>query len=288
MDEGLKVEAQVAEETNDETGANGNGRLDAESLRRLRLIEYLRELVRAEGRMEAANLLGVNYKTLVRAEESGQITGRMDDALERLLLSQEGPSEQEDPGRVGELEGRLATLEARLESLAKELRDGLGAFRAVVEVREGVQDNGDQDRERDGVADRQEVAASAPVAGSHRPKPAAEPRVGPEVVTEEPADDDPVVYGTAWPVVKEWRRLRASHPNKGTSLSWLAAEERLLKLELAMLEEHGLTLPPETQPLRGFARRGQTGWRWTALHDTRKARARRRLLRALNLGLWWR
>ena len=35
--------------------------------------------------MEAAELLGVNYRTLVRAEESGKITGRMSDALERLL-----------------------------------------------------------------------------------------------------------------------------------------------------------------------------------------------------------
>ena len=28
-----------------------------------------------------------------------------------------------------------------------------------------------------------------------------------------------------------------------------------------MLEEHGLTLPPEKEPLRGFGRRGQTRWR---------------------------
>ena len=33
-------------------------------------------------------------------------------------------------------------------------------------------------------------------------------------------------------------------------------------LVLAMLEEHGLTLPPERQPLRGFGRRGQTTHRW--------------------------
>ena len=48
-------------------------------------------------------------------------------------------------------------------------------------------------------------------------------------------------------------------------------KERLLTLELAMLEDHGLTLPPETQPLRGFGRKGQTNWRTTALRDTRRA-----------------
>ena len=77
----------------------------------------------------------------------------------------------------------------------------------------------------------------------------------------------------------EWRGLREGHPYQGRSLSWLQTHERLLVLELAMLEEHGLTLPPEKEPLRGFGRRGQTSWRWTALDDTRTALRRRKLLR---------
>ena len=112
----------------------------------------------------------------------------------------------------------------------------------------------------------------------------------PEIVTVQPADDDVEVYGAAWPLVEEWRSLRADHPNQGSSLSWLTTQERLLVLELAMLEEHGLTLPPEKQPLRGFGRDGQTSWRRTALTDTRKALARRKLLRwvrrILTCGLW--
>ena len=65
------------------------------------------------------------------------------------------------------------------------------------------------------------------------------------------------------------------------------ARERLLTVELALLEEHGLTLPPETYPLRGFARDWQTGWRRPALYDTRRARARWELLRrVLTLWLW--
>ena len=58
-----------------------------EDLRRLRLRALLRDLVREEGRMEAAELLGVNYKTLVRAIESDDLSNRMSDAVERLLLT---------------------------------------------------------------------------------------------------------------------------------------------------------------------------------------------------------
>ena len=39
-------------------------------------------------------------------------------------------------------------------------------------------------------------------------------------------------------------------------------------------------LPPEPQPLRGFGRKGQTNWRRTALYDTRRAGARRKLVRS--------
>ena len=74
----------------DEMAATGHASdgMDAEQ-RRLRGV--LRELVRAEGRMAAAELLGVNYKTLARAETSGVITRRMRDALERLLGTGDDP-----------------------------------------------------------------------------------------------------------------------------------------------------------------------------------------------------
>ena len=128
------------------------------------------------------------------------------------------------------------------------------------------------------------------MAGLRPKKPFRLPRLDPEVVTEKPAEDDEEVYGEAWPLVEEWRLRRADHPHRGRSLSWLVTEERLLTLELAMLEEHGLTLPPETQALRGFGRKGQTSWRWKALYDTRKALRKRELLRwvrrVLTLGLW--
>ena len=295
-----EVEAGATVDGDAQDDVNGSDVPDVEKLRRLRLSGFLRELVREEGRMEAAELLGVNYRTLVKAEESGELTGRMSDALERLLGT------GEDPEAV-RLRERMTALESGMEALTKEMRDGLDEIRAIVggvqagankDSQTQTQDGGNGRSEAQAQAGVEEEEAAAPVSGRPAPpvaglrskRPFAERRLDPEIVTEEPADDDPEVYGDAWPLVKEWRSLRAGHPHQGRSLSWLVNEERLLTLELAMLEEHGLTLPPEKQPLRGFGRKGQTSWRWTALHDTRVALRKRRLLRWIRrvctLGLW--
>ena len=197
-----------------------------------------------------------------------------------------------DDPEVARLRERVGALEGGVESLAKELRDGLDESRAAVAGQaDGQTETVGRTQARDGEgAGRSETRAAPSVAGLGAKKPFRERRLDPEIVTVEPAQDDAEVYGAAWPLVEEWRRLRAGHPNRGRSLSWLTTEERLLMLELAMLEEHGLTLPPEKQPLRGFGRRGQTSWRWKALGDTRKALRRRKLLRfvrrVLTLGLW--
>ena len=284
MNEAQVNETQADDGVDEETLASGNGDVDAERLRRLRLTGFLRELVREEGRVEAAGLLGVAYRTVVRAEESGEITGRMGDALERLLGTGDDPE-------VARLRERVDALEGGVEAMAKELRDGLGEIQAAVAGNAESQGQGQaQDGKPDAGAGRSETRAAPPVAGLRPKKPFTERRLDPEVVTEEAADDDPEVYGDAWPLVEEWRRLRADHPHQGKSLSWLTTEERLLVLELAMLEEQGLTLPPETQALRGFGRKGQTTHRWKALADTRVALRKRKLLRwvrtVLTLWLW--
>ena len=243
----------------EESRSGGNGGRDVAKLRRLRLKALLRELVDEEGRMEAAEMLGVAYRTLVRAEETGQITGRMRDALHRLLGSRHGPD-------VARLKERVSALEGRVNEMAVRLREA--------------------------VARETQVEASPTVVGLQSSRRTAPRRTDPELVTEDPAADDADVYGEAWPLVEEWRRLRQNHPNRGHTLSWLTTEQRLLTLELAMMEQHGLTLPPETQPLRGFGGRGQIAWRWEALRDTRKALVRRKMLRrlrrVLTLGRWWR
>ena len=292
--DGAQEDEAVADDTRDDdtqAGGDGSDGPDMEKLRRLRLSGFLRELVRAEGKMEAAELLGVNYKTLARAEKSGQITGRMGDALERLL----GTGDDPEAARLRE---RMTALEGGVEALAKEMRGGLAEIRAAVAGKDEAQGQGagqgqgtGQPQAQDGEgAGRSETRAAPPVAGLRSEKRVRLPRLDPEVVTEGPADDDAEVYGEAWPLVEEWRSRRAGHPHQGRSLSWLTTEERLLTLELAMLEEHGLTLPPETQALRGFGRKGQINHRWKALADTRVALRKRKLLRwvrrVLTVGLW--
>ena len=273
-----------------ERDVDGNGSVDAERLRRLRLSEFLRDLVRQEGKMEAAELLGVNHKTLTRAEESGEITGRMGDALELLLRRADDAEVARLREAVGALEERVAALEGGMETPPAADVEGGGESSQV----EGGDEDGTQAQAQGGKheegAGRSETRAAPPMAGVRSKKRATLRRLDPEVVTEEPAADDDEVYGDAWPLAEEWRRLRAGHPHQGKSLSWLTTEERLLVLELAMLEEHGLTLPPETQALRGFGRKGQINHRWKALADTRVALRKRKLLRwvrtVLTLWLW--
>ena len=112
----------------------------------------------------------------------------------------------------------------------------------------------------------------------------------PDLVTREPAGDDEQVYGAAWPLIDEWRTLWVGHSPLGKGLAWASKRERILELEVAMLEEHGLTLPPETAPLRGLDRNEQLNWRVRELAKVRRQRAGlvrlRWVRRVLTLGLW--
>ena len=124
MNEAQVNGTQADEDRVEETQLNGDdagddGGVDVELLRRARLSAMLRELVRQEGKMEAAELLGVNYKTVARAEKSGRITGRMSDALERLLGPVDDPEAARLRERVGALEERMGGLEGGMESLAQ-------------------------------------------------------------------------------------------------------------------------------------------------------------------------
>ena len=235
-DEAQGTEAQRDESPADGTldgdalsdGGGGDGR-DVEKRRRLRLSGFLRELVRAEGRMAAAELLGVNYRTLVKAEESSELTGRMSDALERPL----GTGEDPEAARLRE---RVGALEEAMEALAQEMRDGLDGIRAAVaDVKAGDREDG---QTQDG--------ANGPAEGQSQAQAQEEHEEGAASVSDRPA---PSVAG-----------LRSKKP---------FVERRL---------------DPETQPLRGFGRKGQTNWRRTALYDTRVLL--RWVRRVWTLGLW--
>ena len=247
-----------------------------------RAMDMLRELVREEGRMEAAEMLGVNYKTLARALGSGMMSRRMGEAVERLLVPGEdgtsGRSRMRD--RISALERRMEAVDEELGGTAEEVGRALDRAHktAGTDLRRLRDEHGRALRALTGRVARLEAAParavdSATAGGGNGGDP------DPLVVTEEPGEEDERTYGAAWLLVAEWRLLRAEHPGAGRSLSWLETEERVLTLELALLEEHGLTLPPEKEPLRGFGRAGQVNWRRAALADARRAIARRRWLR---------
>ena len=258
----------------------------------LRLMSLLQELERDNGRKKAAEMLGVDRRTLDASLDEGVLTRRIRGALEKALQSGVGSAAAEQRDRNDRLADRLEDLEGGFEELGKEVRANNRAsedrdravreevaqgFRKVEKTLAGLETG------RGG----QEDGANANGAGPQPRKRSSLRREYPDLVTLEPAEDDEDVFGEVWPLIVEWRELKAVHPDAGKSLSWLRTEERFLALELTLLEEHGLTLPPATFPLRGFDRNGQVNWRKTALSDTRRALRKRELLHTLTFGVLW-
>jgi len=251
----------------------------------LRLMTLLHRMVR-EGRLKgAAETLGLDPRTVQTSLDRGELSELVRMALERHVLAEGGEEAARQRQRIDALERRVEALE---NQVAASPENAAG-------------DNGAAGEER---AHGQEWAEAGPGTGGDAKPSSPDPaqptgpertslgrRRHPELVFLEPEPDDREVYGDAWPLVEEWREIwKAGHRGTGKGMAWLRAEERVRTLEVAMLEEHGLTLPPEKLPLRGLDRRDQLLWRKKALGDARKslARAEHRgwLRRKLTFGLW--
>ena len=257
----------------------------------LRLMSLLQELERDNGRKKAAEVLGVDRRTLDASLDEGVLTRRIRGALEKALQSGVGSAAAEQRDRNDRLADRLEELEGGFEELGKEIRENNRASedrdRAMrEEMAQGFRQREREQAERRTAGDAGDES-KANDAGPQPRRRATLRREYPDLVTLEPAEDDEDVFGEVWPLIVEWRELKAVHPDAGKSLSWLRTEERFLALELTLLEGHGLTLPPATFPLRGFDRNGQVNWRKTALSDTRRALRKRELLNSLTFGVLW-
>ena len=273
---------------------------DVENIYHMRLMTLLQELVREKGYKGAARVLEIDQATVTESAKTGQLTRRVRQALERALQEGVGSAAErqrkrnEELGeRVEGLAGEVKGVAGEVDALGKEARRRLSAIEGEVAAlrREGPQGTGAG--HAGAGPSRQSSAESEAGASGQGRKPPSKPsmrREHPDLATREPAPDDEEIFGEAWPLIVEWRELKDAHPNDGKGLAWLAARERLLVVELALLEEHGMTLPPEKQPLRGLDRSGQVNWRRTALYDTRRAlkqqELRRWARRVLTLGLW--
>ena len=266
----------------------GPGTRSVEDVHHLRLMALLKDMVRELGPVEAAEALGIDRKTVWRGLSKGRLSPRLADSLERLLLSESVADAARQLERIEALEGAVGELAEDMRALAEEVR---GEFEALREqgshgaAKSGVRWSGLDALRRRAVA----TAVRTERTGGRRGRRTVERMLDPRVVTGDYAPGDEEVYGEAWPLVEEWRALELRR-EVGTKLDRAKTRERIMALEIALIEECGLTLPPATSPMHPSERETHLGWRRRALDDLRRERARHEMLvrvrRFLTIGLW--
>ena len=258
----------------------GPGTRSVEDVHHLRLMALLKDMVREMGPVEAAEALRIDRKTIWRSLSAGRLSPRLADALERLLLSESVADAARQLERIEALEQVVGELTEDMKGLAEYVRREIEALREQVShgsAKSGVHRSG-----------LDELRRKAKAAAAHMER-TAERKLDPRVVTSDYAPGDEDVYGTAWPLVDEWRAL-ALRRETGTKLEQVRTRERIMELEIAMIDYHHLTLPPATSPMHPDDKRTHLGWRWRALDDLLWERVKQEMLRKirriLTFGLW--
>ena len=254
-----------------------------DSVHELRLVALLRDLVTTGSRAQAADELGVDRKTLWRSMNSGRLAPVLVMALERRLLED---ARAELAGR----EERLDTLEERVGALEQALGTGLEAVRREVAVlREAPAHAARQSERRNAQSRTAGPEREQRSGGEGTPRPPWRPY--PQLVTSEPEPGEELVYGEATANVAAWREARRRSREGRRQLERLDAELRMRELELVLIGDHELTLPPAVYPWDRADRRSELWRRRQALVDARverkRALIRRWVRRLLTLGLWW-
>ena len=247
--------------------ASGNG--DEQEL-----LALLRDLVDREGSVKAAEGLGVSYRTVMRALETHTLTGRMEDALKRLQLEAGGAVAE----RLDVLERRQARLETGLTVLAREVERRLADLSgASGEVLDALPARASQEQAGEPVGAGREAMTprkpdGAPALRGAPPAPIGPPE--PDVVTREPQEGEALLFGEAAPLIAEWREARQGRWEAERYVDWLDTERRICQLEITLIREHWLTLPPSTDPWDAFVREAELGLRQRELRSLRAARRR--------------
>ena len=253
------------------------------------LLELLRELIRTEGQPETADLLGVSERTLQRTLASGRLTERMSHILELRRLA----------ARYEAAQARVRALKEQVAALRSELHEARGRPAQVESARDNrpapVETATDNEPERAAPSPGPPMRPAPPVSGVEQPvigrRSAVKPRrPWPGLVTLEAEAGEELVYGRAAPLIVEWRRVRAGHLDERRSRVEQATDwVRMCELELALIGEHELTLPPDSYPWDRFQRRDELRrreqWLGYARTERRRALAWRFLRRALTLGI---
>ena len=246
-----------------------------------RLVALLRDLVRDAGRMKTAESLGVSSRTLARAVDTGALLPRMRDALKRRVLEEGGEEGVRQRARVEALERRVEGLEERLAAL-EQGGEGAGEVDAgaVGELARRLEGGAEAVETLAGRVSRLEESRAA----AHRDGPAGSGdgeralRGGRGVVTREPHPGEAESYGAGMPLVEEWRAL-CRRRGEGSTVDQARRRERIMELEITIIGEHGLALPPNAEPLHPSERERYLGWRRRELADLRGERRRRVALR---------
>ncbi|MDE2968453.1 MAG: hypothetical protein OXS30_13325 [Chloroflexota bacterium] len=271
----------------------------------------LQDLLRTHGRRRTAELLGLSERTLQRVrrlqgvervEAGEQLSEQFLRAPEDYEAKQSGPGALSPLSPLSPLSmetaAELAQLRRRLDRLEQALPENIGDLPGAVERLASTVEELQQQVTahcRGGEVERPvaSVGAAAGIKTTDSPL-----RQYPELVTIEAEPGERRFYGQAMPTVSAWRRARVRRGQASNTLTTLnrldtlRADERLLELELELVGEHGLTLPPAGRPWDGPRRQTELRVTREALRRVRRDRRRAQvvhwMLRLLTLGLWGR
>ena len=101
------------------------GRNSVRDMHHLRLMALLQELVRTWGYTGTARVLEIDPRTVTSSMQSGQLTQRVRESLQRALQHGVGSAADRQRERSDKLEDRLDKLEDQLKELKENLRSGL-------------------------------------------------------------------------------------------------------------------------------------------------------------------
>lgn len=257
----------------------------------LRLMSLLKDLVTEKGHRGAARALGVDHRTVAASMAGDRLSRRIRGALEFVVLTGADPETVKHRERIEVLEKRMASLEAAEKAghaeLSRSLEDGISGLREdyaqaiqLIEKRLAALESGQKGM---GTSNENAKAIEKPPV-----KPPA--RRFPEIVTLEPEPGEEQVYGDAKPLIVEWRRVRSEFLAGGGTMKKAQAEERLRELEIELIGEYEMTLPPATHPWDQLQKRDELQRRVRAMEESQSEWGRLQLMqwlrRFLTFGLW--
>ena len=256
------------------------------------LLELLDDLVGDRGRVGAAEVLGVNYRTLQHCLVSRRLSRRMREALEHYRSSApvvvDLPAAAEETG-PGEEQGQ--TLEQRvagLESENRALREFIEALAGQLDELKGQVANLEGPGTNRAGDEPLSVDQELRWEGCQHSSGHGALEAGVVTLEERPGEEQNL--GVAARRVAEWREAGRRAATANNRAEWADAEVKRLELEVSLVERFHLTLPPDTEPWDEATREKQVDLRYTALRQAREESRKADLARFwrgfFTFGLW--